>query len=290
MRPSSNHPVYRYSGTLLAICLLAAGCSGAPKVHTSAKGSVQLQEVADWSYEATHPAVIDQMTLLKILKGIAEDDQRAKLPASGTKPMRIFSDEDAEFLAPLLAQGLSQAKPEQIVGFTVSSSAGSGTGPTAGTVYVQGGTINFAVSAHNKTLSFTPGSAARQAKAPSYASAGSADAVSFAVDYQALAKSPMPQSATMASAKPMPKSDLNSQGRVIPVSMAGSSVVGETSPEELRKMNAAKDSEIQVLRREVEWMKRELKERSDEIKALKSSKVSTAPASKRRTAEAYPNR
>ena len=28
----------------------------------------------------------------------------------GSKPMRIFSDEDAEFLSPLLAQGLSKGE------------------------------------------------------------------------------------------------------------------------------------------------------------------------------------
>ncbi len=293
MRPSPTRFALQCSGTLMAVCLLAVGCSGAPKVHTSPRGSVQLQEVADWSYEASHPAVIDQLTLLKIVKGIVQDDQHAsKLPAGGTKPMRVFSDEDAEFLAPLLAQGLSQAKPEQIVGFTVSSSAGSGAGPTAGTVYVQGGTIHFAVAGHSKSLGFMPGSAARIEKAPSYASAGASDAVSFAVDYQMMAKSPMPQPITAAAAKP--KQDLTaSQGRVMPVSMASAAASGEDSvktPEELRKMNEAKDTEIRVLRREIDWMKRELRERSDEIKALKASKVSSTPAAKKRTAEARPNR
>lgn len=286
MHPSPTHLALQCSGTLLAVCLLATGCSGTPKVHTSPRGSVQLQEVADWSYEATHPAVIDQLTLLKIIKGIAEEDQRlSKLPASGAKPMRMFSDEDAEFLAPLLAQGLSQAKPEQIVGFTVSSSAGSGTGPTAGTVYVQGGTIHFAVSSHNKSLTFTPGSAGRIEKAPSYASAGTSDAVSFAVEYQALAKSPMPQPMTTAGTKPK---EAVAQARAIPVSMAGAST--DESPEELRKMNEAKDVEIRVLRKEVDWMKRELRERSDEIKALKASKMSGTSAAKKRTAEARPSR
>jgi hypothetical protein len=134
-------------------------------------------------------------------------------------------------------------------------------------------------------LAFTPGSATRLEKAPSYASVGISDAVSFAVDYQALAKSPMPQSMTMAAAKTKPEAA--AQGHAIPVSMAGTST---DSPEELRKMNEAKDAEIRVLRREVDWMKRELRERSDEIKALKASKVSGSPATKKRTAEAHPSR
>jgi hypothetical protein len=111
---------------LLSLSLVVAGCSmfsGESQVHKNAKGSVHLKEIADWSFEANHPAMIDQMTMLKIIKGVVTS-QASKMPASGSKPMRVFSDEDAEFLAPLLAQDLSQAKPEQIVGFKVSPSAG----------------------------------------------------------------------------------------------------------------------------------------------------------------------
>ena len=51
--------------------------------------------------------------------------------------MRVFSDEDVRYLAPLLAQALSQAQPEYVVAFRLSSSAGSGSEPTAGTLYVR---------------------------------------------------------------------------------------------------------------------------------------------------------
>ena len=83
------------------------------------------------------------------------------MSAGGSKPMRVFSDEDAEFLAPLLAQGLSKAKPEQLVGFDVSSSAGSGSEPTTGTIYVQEGLIHFTISKGAGSTSFLPESAAR---------------------------------------------------------------------------------------------------------------------------------
>ncbi|MDH4302292.1 MAG: hypothetical protein OEV51_09455, partial [Nitrospira sp.] len=100
-----------YVGILMSLTLIVAGCSmfsGEAKVHKNAKGSVYLKEIADWSFEASHPAMIDQMTMLKVIKGVVTDST-SKMPASGSKPMRMFSDEDAEFLAPLLAQGLSQA-------------------------------------------------------------------------------------------------------------------------------------------------------------------------------------
>jgi hypothetical protein len=52
-------------------------------------------------------------------------------------------------------------------------------------------------------------------------------------------------------------------------------------------MLAKKDTEIKVLRKESDWMKRSLRERDEEIKALKAT-VKVAP--KKKKAEAYPTR
>jgi hypothetical protein len=196
---------------LFSLSLVVAGCSmfsGESKVHKNAKGSVHLKEIADWSFEANHPAMIDQMTMLKIIKGVVTS-QASKMPASGSKPMRVFSDEDAEFLAPLLAQSLLQAKPEQIVGFQVSPSAGSGAEPTAGTLYVHNGSIflTLAPTQNTKSSGFVPGSVARLEKAPSFVAMGS-DAMTLVIDHQALAKAPMPGSSPVAGApKSMPASE-----------------------------------------------------------------------------------
>ena len=159
----------------LSLMVIVTGCSTTSKIAHSAKGSVYLEEVTDWSFEASHPAVIDQTTILKILKGVYSGDGQngsSRMSAGGAKPMRALSDEDAEFLAPLLAQGLSKAKPEQLVGFRVSSSAGSGSEPTAGSIYVQQGSIHFTISKGAGSTTFTPESAARTEYAPSYAAGG----------------------------------------------------------------------------------------------------------------------
>ena len=50
-----------------------------------------------------------------------------------------------------------------------------------------------------------------------------------------------------------------------------------------KDMLAKKDTEIKVLRKESDWMKRELRERDEEIKALKAT-VKTSPKKK---AQAY---
>jgi hypothetical protein len=105
----------RYMTTgLFLTAVLISGCSmisGSQSLHQSAKGSVYLEEVSEWSFEANHPTIIDQNTMLKIVKGVMTEEAASastRMPASGSKPMRVFSDGDAEFLAPLLAQGLCE--------------------------------------------------------------------------------------------------------------------------------------------------------------------------------------
>ena len=273
------------------LALIATGCSSTSKIAQNSKGSVYLEEIMDWSFEASHPAVIDQTTLMKIVKGVysAEDQNgSSRMSAAGSKPMRVFSDEDAEFLAPLLAQGLSKAKPEQLVGFRVSSSAGSGSEPTAGSIYVQQGAIHFTVSKGNSATMFLPESAARAEQAPPYATGGKAGVIAQVIDYHVLAKAPMP------AALPVAKTAMSqSTGARIPAAamLAATEADGQVETQaqlnRAKDMLAKKDTEITVLRKESDWMKRELRERDEEIRALKAS-AKTPP--KKKKAEAYPTR
>ncbi len=245
--------------------------------------------------------------------------------------MRVFSDEDAEFLAPLLAQGLSQAKPEQIVGFKVSPSAGSGTEPTAGTLYIHQGSIylTIAPSQNKKTSEFTPRSAARLEKAPSFVALGS-DAMTMVIDYRTLAKAAMPGSIQAAgSPKPIPASASQTAPMVSAAAlMLDPSVTEAAAPQEAsalldpqefpaqrrtdagtpqlstdellnkkldeireaREANKRKDSEIAMLKKEALWMKQELRQRAEEVKAMKTSKTAARSAPKKKSAEAHPTR
>ncbi len=326
-----------YIGVLMSLSLIVPGCSmlsGEAKLHKNAKGSVYLKEIADWSFSANHPATIDQMTMLKIVKGVVTDDVQkmsANMPASGSKPMRVFSDEDAEFLAPLLAQGLSQAKPEQIVGFKVSPSAGSGAEPTAGTLYVHKGSIHLTIapSLNRKASGFSPRSAAHLEKAPSFVALGS-DAMTMVIDYQPLAKAAMPGSIHAAGS---PKSLPASAAQAAPLVPAAAptldpSVMEAVTPQEAsalldpqefparrrtdagtpqlstdellnkkldevreaREANKRKDSEITMLKKEVMWMKQALRQQTEEVKAMKTSKTAARSAPKKKSAEAYQTR
>ena len=316
----------RYAGALISLSLLATGCSalyGLSNVHKSARGSVYIKDVADWSFEADHPAVIDQATLLSVVKGVVADDaikSSAKMPASGNKPMRVFSDEDAEFLAPLLAQGLSQAKPEQIVGFTVSSSAGSGVEPAAGTLYISRGALHLTINPNKsrRASGFIPSGVARIERAPAYTSEWTPGTLAMVIDHQTLAKASLPGASSVAAeskalitpailpvpvAKTMPAQQ-DAPSTVQPFAATAPSITADQSEEldaknnelltkklhelrQVREANRMKDSEIAMLKKEVEWMKQELRERSAEGK---SSAVSKRSAPKRKAAEAAPTR
>ncbi|MBH0192188.1 MAG: hypothetical protein HP492_10650 [Nitrospira sp.] len=317
----------RYAGALVSLSLLATGCStlyGWSNVHKSARGSVYIKDVADWSFEANHPAVVDQATLLIAVKGVVADDatkSSPKMPASGSKPMRVFSDEDAEFLAPLLAQGLSQAKPEQIVGFTVSPSAGSGAEPAAGTLYVSRGSLHLTINpGNNRRISgFMPSGVARIERAPAYNEDWTPGTLAMIIDPQALAKASLPGTIPVAAAEskslpapailPVPLAKTKPAQHDVPAATptfaantppatAGQSEDLETKNNELllkkldelrqvREANRMKESEIAMLKKEVEWMKQELRERSAEAK---TNTVSKRSVPKRKPAEAYPTR
>jgi len=296
-------PIMRSLVGIAACALVISGCAGGAKLAHNAKGSVYLEEVTDWSFEASHPAVIDQLTIIKIVKGLYSNDGMSgssRMSAGGSKPMRIFSDEDVEFLSPLLAQGLSKAKPEQLVGFRVSSSAGSGSEPTAGSIYVQKESIYLTIGKGAKPTGFMPESAARTEPAPAYAAGGALDAMTMIIDYHALAKAPMPAAMPIAKATPItPITPIAPMTAAAPAKAqtASDSVVQEAGEGDFmaqklsdlriaKEALAKKDSEINMLRKESEWMKRELRDRDEEMKALRSTKVSAKPAPKKKSAQA----
>ena len=270
----------------VALVLIVTGCSTTSNIAQNSKGSVYLEEIMDWSFDASHPAVIDQTTILKIVKGVYTAE--TKMSAAGSKPMRVFSDEDAEFLAPLLAQGLSKAKPEQLVVFRVSSSAGSGSEPTAGSIYVQQGAIHFTISKGVGATTFMPESAARTVQAQPFATGGKGGVMAHVIDYHALALAPMPP------ALPVVKT---ATGRATgSIANASATATAMEGPAEMqvqlgraKDMLAKKDTEIRVLRKESDWMKRELRERDEEIKALKAT-VKTSKPSPKKKAEVYRTR
>jgi hypothetical protein len=139
---------------------MSTGCSSTSATlqqatATQPTGSVRLEEVADWEFEAAHPSALEAVTIDSLLRAVMISNATqdlSNLPVDGSKPMRVFSDEDVRYLAPLLAQALSQAQPEYVVAFRLSSSAGSGSEPTAGTLYVRDERLYLTLSEHHRSL------------------------------------------------------------------------------------------------------------------------------------------
>ena len=295
-----QRPIMQSLVGIAACALVISGCAGGTKLAHNAKGSVYLEEATDLSFEASHPAVIDQLTITKIVKGLYSNDGMSgssRMSAGGSKPMRIFSDEDAEFLSPLLALGLSKAKPEQLVGFRVSSSAGSGSEPTTGSLYVQKESIYLTIGTGAKPTDFMPESAARIEPAPAYAAGGALDAMTMVIDYHALATAPMPAAMPIAKATPITTiapTVAAAPAKAEAVSASAGLEAGQDDfmvqkLSELKKAHEAlykKDTEIIMLRKESEWMKRELRNRDEEIKEIGSMKVYAKQAPKKKAAQA----
>ena len=298
-----QNPIMQSLIGIAACALVLSGCAGGTTLINTAKGGVYLEEVSDFSFEASHPAVIDQVTIAKIVKGMYYNDGMngsSRMPVGGSKPMRIFSDEDAEFLSPLLAQGLAKAKPEQLVWFRVSSSAGSGSEPTTGSLYVQKGSLYLTIGKGSKPTDFMPETAAHTEPAPAYAADGAVDAVTMVIDYHALASTPMP--AAMPIAKTTPIAPIAPTMAAVPEKPEISAGAGQEVGRDdfmaqklidLKKANEAlykKDTEIIMLRKESEWMKRELRNRDEEIRAMRSMKVYSRSTPKKNAAQATQNR
>ncbi len=230
MRIHGSHDPFTETLTsgLLGLTLMgvmAAGCSSnSAVVHQTAAtqptGSVRLEEVADWEFEAAHPTAIEAVTIDSLLRAVVISDARqdmSNLPVDGSKPMRVFSDEDVRFLAPLLAQALSQAQPENVVAFRLSSSAGSGSEPTAGTLYVRNDKIYLTLSEHHGTLAkidsswfgigrparvvtVVPESAGQIEPALPSIAQGRPELKSLAIDYRTFVFAKQPEPTTAATA------------------------------------------------------------------------------------------
>ena len=281
---NAQRPLMQSVVGIAACALIISGCAGGTETTLShnTKGTVYLEEVSNWSFEAGHPAVIDQLTMTKVVKGLYRNDDMSgssRMPAGGSKPMRIFNDEDAEFLSPLLAQGLSKAKPEQLVGFRLSSSAGSGSEPITGSIYVQKGSIYVTIEEGAAPTGFIPESVAHTEPAPAYIAGDALGAMTMIIDYHALAKAPM-----VAAAPAKTQAVSANVGQE--VGQDDFSAQKLTDLKVAKEALAKKDSEIAMLRKESQWMKRELRDRDEEINALRLTKVSGKPVPKKKLAHA----
>ena len=305
---------------IIAAVLLNEGCSTNPSSRdtesTAPHATVYFEEVADWSFEAAHPATISSDTIAQILQGIyVHETGSSTSSADGGKPMKAFSDEDVKSLAPLLAHTLSQAKPEYVVAFRLSSSAGSGSEPTAGTLYVQNEQLYFTLISYQGSLArgesstfsqgrparavtFEPQSAGRIEKAAPSVALGQRDLTMVAIDYTRMDQS-SGDAPKVAVAPKAPVQKMTQPEPVVIASAAGDPPMAlevQAAPDQEMAMRKAqelkdaqqsltrKDAKINSLRRDLESMRQQLEAKDKELRSVKAKQASTK-REKRRTAE-----
>ena len=187
MTSSSQHSArtlsHKPSFLLALLCLVGTACgTTAPTgkiLFDDPRGTVSLQTMSDRSIQATHPITLEPTLLAKVLRGIEIQDQGhglQKYLAGPASSVRVFSDDQIRFLAPLLAEGLRTAAPDQRIEYRVHTThKGSGlesstTDTTAGTVYVYGRSLYVILSQYRysptRTNLATSGDMAYRSRSP----------------------------------------------------------------------------------------------------------------------------
>ncbi len=167
--------------TLLALlCLVGAACGPTGKIILDdPRGTVSLQTITDRSIQATHPINLEPVLLAKILRGLEIQDQEhgiQKYLAGPSPSVPVFSDDQIRFLAPLLAEGLRTAAPDQSVEYRVqtthkgSALESSTTETTAGSLYAYGRLLYVILSQYRysptRTNLTTSGDMAYRSRSP----------------------------------------------------------------------------------------------------------------------------
>ena len=155
MVPAPQHVSRRLSHKpsifLALLCVIGTACSTtAPTgkiLFEDPRGTVSLQAMADQSIQATQPITLDPTLIAQVLKGMTVQDQERgiqRLLAGRSSPVPVFSDDQIQFLAPLLAEGLRTAAPTERVAYRVQTThpgsmlESSITETTAGSLYAYG--------------------------------------------------------------------------------------------------------------------------------------------------------
>jgi hypothetical protein len=212
----SHHPrlaLVFLTAITLALSACATGSDLDLTIHESERGGVYVERIPDRSFQASHPITLSVDTMARVLRGVVVQENRGLLGylvASKPEAVRVFRDEDVEYLAPLLVEGLTKAASDQEVGFRLVQT-GAPAESTKGSLYVYGRslylTLPWLIAVHqvraggprgSLTILFTPESAIRP---ESYRTARTTDAT-LVIDYDLLATLPAASDMRPTAAQP----------------------------------------------------------------------------------------
>ena len=159
---ASRFTVPLISLLLALVCLVGTACGITGPTGTiildDPRGTVSLQTMSDQSIQANHPINLDPNLMAQLLRGIQIQEQEhglQKLITSPSAPVPVFSDDQIRFLAPLLAEGLRTATPDQRIEYRVNAThkgsvlESSTTETTAGSLYAYGRQMYVILSQYN---------------------------------------------------------------------------------------------------------------------------------------------
>lgn len=261
------------AGLLLA-GLLGAGCGTAgPTVtlHEDRQGSVSLELVSDPAFQAAHPLVLGPDLLARVLRGVRLPSEPEGATPAGGPAARLFSEGQVLFLAPLLAEALSKAAPDQRVRFTARETGRSGAAPTTGLLFAHGRSLHLIVIPPSGSvpppsgLRFVPDVARRPDSFLQVPGASAPGGQAFAIDYQLLARLP----AAFEGVGPPPD-----------LAAPPAQPQGEGRADEVRAMKdliVEKDLEIQALKSDLERLKKQVADQAEQLRRLQGGKRPAAP-------------
>ena len=254
-----------FSILLTGITLALSACALGPEldltIHESEHGAVYLERISDRSFQAAHPIALSADTMAQILRGVVVKENRGflqDLVAGKPAAVRAIGDEDVEYLAPLLVEGLTKAASDQQVGFRVVHT-GAPAESTKGSLYAYGRSLYLtlpgliAVSrlgqgpTRSTTIHFIPESAKRP---DSYRDSRSTDAT-LVIDYELLARLPAAQD-TAVRPVPQPAAARTTGTTAEPLKESTPAIEQKTQ----------RDVELESLRKDVQDIKRLLAEQT----------------------------
>ena len=163
---------HRHTSALgLVFAVFVTACSSGPQldvtIQQSARSGVYLERIPTRQFQATHPIRLAPELIARSLQGVQIEDGKGllqSLSAQQNRTLSVFSQDDIALLTPAIAEGLSQAAPDQQVVFRVvqnehfegrdktGAGVGSGTAPqrnqestTSGKLFVYGRSLYLTI-------------------------------------------------------------------------------------------------------------------------------------------------
>lgn len=309
---------------LALLCSVGTACgTTAPTgkvLFNDPRGTVSLQRISDQSIQASHPINLEPALLSQLLKGIQIQDQEhglQKMLAGPASSVPVFSEEQIRFLAPLLAEGLRAAAPDQCVEYRVLTTRkgtvleSSTTETTVGSLYAYGRSLYVTLSQYryaptrtdtknlshgqlpdstgllNRILIFTP-SAAQRSESFYRPTGGTSTDKYLVIDYQLLqhaspSVAPIEQTAPQVErAAPIREPLAGTSASEAPSRTTETLAQRDTEIHTLKDLVIKKDLELETLRKELQAVQKQLDSQTTRQDGPK--RKSTLPSKPQQTA------